>query len=140
MDIRSLILNQPLKREDLPTPFWSQKDENGNEQVDGHIAMCDIPASELEPLQKALAQEPLKLSAAATCRALINKDTGERLFSDTDRDALLQRGTSELFPLFKDVAIFLGLNVDMDTLKKTLEQTLNGSGGTVSPKDARLVP
>lgn len=142
MDLRTIIFQRKLKTEDIATPFWSQKDEQGNELVDGFIQLQDIPADELTPMQIALKSTPALLMPAIAVRCLIDKRTGERIFTDTDRDALAARGSSELLPVFERIQEFLGMNNSqiVAEIKKNLGPSLNGFGGTPSLQDARLVP
>lgn len=132
-DIREHIINQPMKTQDIATPFWSKKDEDGNELVNGHIAFQDVPGSELQPLQLALAKQPTQLFAAMLCKALINKDTGQRLFQDTDRDFVAGLGSSILQTLIDPLQTFLGLNTDaVEEAKKNFLATLGSDIGIPS--------
>lgn len=133
-NIRAHIISQPMKTQDIATPFWSAKDEQGNELVDGHIAFQDVPGDELQPLQIALAKQPTQLFAAILCKSLINKDTGERLFSDTDRDVVAKLGGSIQMHLIDPLQAFLGLNTNaIEEAKKNLLAMLANATGTPSP-------
>lgn len=133
MDFRSHILNSKPKTESISTPFWSKTDENGAELVDGHIGLQDIPGDELGPLQMAMEKEPFKAMASIACKSLINTDTGERIFSDADRDTVAHLGSSILLPLYMQLQSFLGLDPNaVEKAKKNLEQTLSGAGGSSS--------
>lgn len=138
-DLRTHILNQPLKTQDIPTPFWSQKDENGVELVDGHIAMQDVPGDQLQALQGLLKQEPIKLLAALICASFINKETGARIFQDTDRDMVAGFGSSVLMPIMDPLQAFLGLNTEaVEQAKKNLLTSLVSGGGTLLPNASSI--
>lgn len=140
-DIREHIINQPMKTEDVPTPFWSKKDEEGNELVDGHIAFQDVPGAELQPLQLALAKQPTQLFAAMLCKALVNKDTGQRIFQDTDRDFVAGLGSSILQTLIDPLQKFLGLNTEaVEEAKKNFLATFGNDIGTPSPNGSHTPP
>jgi hypothetical protein len=140
-DIRSSILNTKPKTQDVSTPFWSQKDENGVEQVDGHLALQDIPGDDLADIVNG-APNRVKGLAGILCSSLINKDTGLPVFTMADRDTVAHMGTSELLPLFAVVEKFfaLGKNASIDEKKGNSGQTLPSTGIPASPMNAYIKP
>ena len=131
-DLREKILNAKPKQQDVATPFW--------EGTDGCIALQDIPAGDLGTLQIQLQEDPMKLAAATLCKALIDKRTGERIFSDADRDAVMHLGTSVLTPLMQQVGEFFGMDAEaVERTKKNLRASQNGATGSGSAKGAHLV-
>lgn len=144
-DIRSLILNQSPKKQDVSTPYWSQIDENGNEQVDGHIAIQDIANDVLMELQDARKNGTISAAqfiAGVVTKALMNKDTGAALFQEADRDLVAKLGTTVLQPLFQDVTKFFGINgnSNIEDTKKNLGTIPNATPGIESAKDAYIRP
>jgi hypothetical protein len=134
---RNYILTQAPKTQDVATPFWPD--------LNGQVALRDMPGADL--IDQSVAQMSGNLSASAlpaaiVCKSLILKDTGERIFQDTDRDAVAQLGSTVLKPLFEQVQSFFGLgqNVDIEQLKKSLGTTTSNSLGTSSVTEASIVP
>lgn len=110
LDIQSLraaALNSPLKQEDIATPFWRG--------TDGQFALADIPNDELMQLRKNIDTTSVTGVFAATliCRALVKRTTGERVFTDADRDMVAHMGTSVLTPIFLQISRFYGLGTDI---------------------------
>lgn len=104
--LREAALNTPRKQEALATPFWPG--------TDGHVALLDVATDEITELRQSLMEgdrkDPAAFTAALLCRALINKETGERLFQDADRDAVKKMGSSITNPIAKQLTQFLGLD------------------------------
>ncbi len=132
-DARNYIYSQPAKQQDVATPFWPK--------LDGKLALRDVPSDVLTQLSTSI-KDPMLVSAAMLCKSLILKETGEQLFPDTDREQVAQLGATMLTPIITQMTQFFGFsgNVDMDTLKKISEMSLNGSGGMSSVKEASIVP
>lgn len=116
---RQYVLNQALKLEAVPTPFWPD--------LDGSVYLQDVPSGEIGELQMALRGQSMKLVGALICKALVVKDKekpdepAQRLFLDTDRDAVLQIGTTILAPLGDKITTFFGMN------DSTLETTVKNA-------------
>lgn len=105
------------KRQAIATPFWSKKDDQGNEiGLDGCVSLIDLPANDLEALQTSLKGRPMLLTAAVLVRAVNVTDRDdpesrpERMYQDTDRDMVAGLGSTVLLPLMEDVGTFFGLN------------------------------
>lgn len=103
-DIREEAFATPLKQEEVATPFWPKSN--------GHVAITDIPADELQQLHPLSKQDQGAYTAALLCKALVNKNNGERIFADADRDMVKKMGASMLAPVFKQVATFFGVDVE----------------------------
>lgn len=99
-DIREEALNTKLLQEDVPTPFWPKSN--------GHVALVDIPTDELNELAPLSKKDQAAYIAALLCKALINKDTGEHIFQEADRDMVKRMGGAMLTPVFKQVGAFFG--------------------------------
>lgn len=78
--IREAALSVPRKQQDLSTPFWPG--------TDGHVAISDVPLSELTALSSLAKVDAAAYSAALACKVLINKENGEHIFADADRDVV----------------------------------------------------
>lgn len=99
--LREAALNAPIKQEDIATPFWPG--------TDGHVAIGDVPTDELTALSSLAKEQNGMYSSALICRALINKETGEQLFSDADRDMINKQG-STVIKLMKQLNSFFGFD------------------------------
>lgn len=99
-DIREEALNTAPLQEDVPTPFWPKSN--------GHVAIIDIPTDELNELTPLSKKDQAAYIAALLCKALINKDNGERIFAEADRDMVKKMGSAMLTPVFKQVGAFFG--------------------------------
>lgn len=99
--IREEILNTPRKQEDVPTPWWPRSD--------GHIALRDVPTDEILALESVKNKSQGLYVAALLIKALINKDTGDPIFADADREAVSKLGLTTLNPIFEQVQTFFGI-------------------------------
>lgn len=109
-DIREFVLTKPVKTQKIATPFWSHVDENGVEQVNGFIALRDIPTNDLTAFQEIMMKMPLDGMCALMARCIIDSRTGNQIFPDTDRGALASLGFTEWMPLTEAVQDFFGLS------------------------------
>lgn len=145
-DLRSLIINHAPKTQPVATPFWSEKDpQTGEELVDGHISFQDIPSDEVVFLRKALSDGRITgdiFNAALLVKSLVDTNTRQPIFGETDRDSIAKRGISEMTPLVETMQIFFGVNksANIEDTKKNLETTQSDLPGLESAKDAYIQP
>ncbi len=104
---REYIYSQPRKQMDVATPFWPE--------LDGHIAVQDIPASIALRLEKQNKGSDGQVDAAALVgsvlvNCLVLKDTGEPLFSAAERDMVTGLGLTVLNGIGKAALDFLGMS------------------------------
>jgi hypothetical protein len=105
-DIREEALNTKLLQEDVPTPFWPKSN--------GHVALVDIPTDELNTFQPLAKTDQAAYIATLLCKALINKENGERIFQEADRDMVKRMGGAMLTPVFKQATKFFGAGAEVD--------------------------
>ena len=106
--IRQYALSQAPKMELVSTPFWPD--------LDGYVYIMDVPTGEVGDLQLSLKNQNMKMVGAILCKALVVKDKdnpeapAQRMFSDTDRETVLQLGTSVITPIGNQMAKLFGMD------------------------------
>jgi hypothetical protein len=106
--IRAAFLNAPEKTEDVIIPDWLAPFL----EPETDLAIKDVPGNVLSLMRKQAQKNPdqddATTAAAIICKCLMNKATGELIFSPTDRDAIAGLGSTKLDPLYNQIARFFG--------------------------------
>lgn len=97
---RNFISNRKRPVKDIATPFWSEKNEAGEEiGLDGHIQIRKQSGSEGDAITKLSEAKDKAALSIKTC--LIIKDTGEQLFTSTQDSMILDLNEEDLLYLFR---------------------------------------
>lgn len=129
---RTYIFDQPMKQQDVATPFWPKLDKK--------LAIKDMPLDQVSALQGLVTPEGrpdgAKITALLLIHSLVFKESGDSVFQapgDTQRVAEL--GTSIVQPLSVQLMEFLGLTPNaaaVEEAKKNLSQTQGAASNSGS--------
>lgn len=105
---RDYLSNRKRAVKDIATPWWSEKDSDGNEiGLDGHVQIRKISAHEGFQLD-AIDDEEQKAGLLLSM-ALVLKDTGEPMFQVTGLSEAMGINLDEMRSLVPDIKRFNGL-------------------------------
>jgi hypothetical protein len=115
-EIRSLILQRSLTREPLNISL------QGLEMLDGQLAVQELPVADVTEAQKLATRrgelDEGLLAGILIAKGLVMLDSGERIFADTDGEALSRLGVKVLMPVATRIMEVCGLTPDALALAK----------------------
>lgn len=126
-EIRALLYLRKLQYEDFAGSL------PGIPELDGQLGILELPASEFVHAEKLAkgkdgdTDESLTLGAYVT-KGLISRETKERIFQDTEIEAVAAFGPSILMPIVRRIKTISG----MDDIAKSIEDAKKNSNQTPS--------
>ncbi len=105
---RNYLSNRKRATKDIDTPWWSEKDADGNEiGLQGHVQIRKLSAGEGFDVDKI--EDDGQRGAFILSKALILKDTGEPLFEATGLSMTLDIDLDASRKLAYEIKVFNGL-------------------------------
>lgn len=136
---RALLFQRKLA--ELPVEFSIP----GISELDNQLSVLELGADQLSLAAK-LAETPngpdkMLATAASVCLSLVMRETKERIFSDTDVEAVSKFGMTVLLPLSKLVDQVSGLSPSaVEDAKKNSSTTPANDSNTSSPTASEATP
>lgn len=120
---RDFLSNRKRATKDIATPWWSEKDESGNEVgLDGHVQIRKLSGHEGFELDKIDDNE--QRAALLIAKSLVLKDTGEPLYQLTGLSLALDIDLDVSRQLADEIKLFNGLMPGaVEDAKKNLPTT-----------------
>lgn len=140
LQARALLFQRKLSIKNVE---WSIP---GAEGLDNQLAIIELTEDQLQHA-RALAKQPddtinsARAGAAAICKALVLRDTKERILTDADTEAVASWGHAILSPLNSLVEDVSALTEkSLEAAKKNLPVTPVSDSNTISPIESAAIP